>query len=67
MKKAWGIVAIIVLAAVILGVVGIGVGLITGADIQRIFSVLESRNIVDMFVRWINTAIETVNSVLVLL
>ena len=43
MKKGWKIVVAIVLVAVLLGAVGIGVGLMTGADSVRIYSVLDNR------------------------
>ena len=43
MKKAWQIIISIVLIVVLLGAVFIGVGLITGADAERIMSVLDSR------------------------
>jgi len=43
MKKAGRVVLIIVLAAVLLGAVCVGVGLMTGADTMRIYSALDSR------------------------
>ncbi|MGI5976909.1 MAG: hypothetical protein ACOX68_04340 [Candidatus Limivicinus sp.] len=43
MKKAWQIVIAIVLIAALLGAVCLGVGLITGAEYDRIFTVLDER------------------------
>lgn len=43
MKKAWRIVIAVVLVLALLGAVSIGVGLMTGADMERIYSVLDSR------------------------
>lgn len=43
MKKGWRLVITIVLAAALLGAVCIGVGLITGADGQRIYDILDRR------------------------
>lgn len=43
MKKAWQLVIVIVLVVVLVGAVAVGVGLITGAEMNRIFSVLDSR------------------------
>ena len=43
MKKGWRIILVIVLAAVLLGAVCVGVGLMTGADTMRIYSTLDSR------------------------
>lgn len=43
MKKAGRVILIVVLAAVLLGAVCVGVGLMTGADITRIYSALDDR------------------------
>ena len=43
MKKGWKIVLVIVMVALLLGAVAVGVGLITGADMERIYRVLDSR------------------------
>lgn len=43
MKKGWKVVGIIVLVALLLGVVFTAVGFMTGADVARIYSVLDAR------------------------
>ena len=43
MKKAWRIVTVIVMVALLLGAVCAGVGLMTGANGERIYSVLDNR------------------------
>lgn len=43
MKKAGRAILIVVLAAVLLGAVCVGVGLMTGADTMRIYSALDDR------------------------
>ena len=43
MNKAGRVILIVVLAAVLLGAVCVGVGLMTGADITRIYSALDDR------------------------
>lgn len=43
MKKAWRIIITITLIVILLGAIFIGVGLITGADTERMFSVLDNR------------------------
>lgn len=43
MKKVWKIVTLIVLVAIVLGAVCVGVGVLTGADTGRIYSVLDNR------------------------
>ena len=54
MKKGWLIIGVIVLIAVLVGTVAIGVGLVTGADMARIFSVLDSRYHLDLYVQYFN-------------
>lgn len=54
MKKGWLIIGVIVLIAVLVGTVCIGVGLVTGADMARIFSVLDSRYHLDLYVQYFN-------------
>jgi hypothetical protein len=43
MKKAWRIIIAIVLVAILLGSIGVGVGLITGGDINRVITTLDER------------------------
>lgn len=43
MKKGWRIITVIVMVALLLGAVCIGVGLMTGANGERIYSVLDNR------------------------
>ena len=61
MSKAWRVVIIIFLIALILGAVAFGVGVITGANYDRIYSVLDTKyNLdfytdLDMWSDWLNT------------
>jgi len=61
MSKAWRVVIIIVLIIMILGAVSFGVGVITGADFNRIGSVLNDMyNLdfyldIDMWTNWISS------------
>lgn len=41
MKKAWGLVLGIVFFAILLGAIAIGVGCLTGADLQQVYETLE--------------------------
>ena len=43
MKKGWRIIVVIVLVSVLLGAVCVGVGMMTGADMERIYSVVDDR------------------------
>ena len=49
MKKGWYIVLVVVLVALLLGAVCIGVGFITGANTERIYSVLDDRYSITLF------------------
>lgn len=43
MKKGWKIVGILVLVVIILGAICVGAGLMTGAEFDRIYDVLDGR------------------------
>ncbi|MDO5445067.1 MAG: hypothetical protein Q4F31_05540 [Eubacteriales bacterium] len=43
MKKSWKIIGIVILTVFILGLICIGVGVLTGADYSRIFSVIDDK------------------------
>lgn len=51
MKKGWKIVMAIFLIVVVIGIVGVGVGMLTGAEYTRIYSVLDDQYHIDM---WLN-------------
>ena len=51
MKKGWKIVFTIFLIVVVIGIVGVGVGMLTGAEYTRIYSVLDDQYHIDM---WLN-------------
>ncbi len=65
MKRGWLIIGVIVLIAVLVGTVCIGVGLVTGADMARIFSVLDSRYHLDLYVQYFNDLAAAFKSVFV--
>mgnify|MGYP000879772857 FL=1 len=48
MKKGWKIVFTIFLIVVVIGIVGVGVGMLTGAEFTRIYSVLDDQYHIDM-------------------
>ena len=58
MKKGWRIVIIIVLVALLLGAVSVGVGMMTGADSVRIFSILDDRYNITMYYNYAQEVIE---------
>lgn len=59
MKKGWRIVIIIVLVAITLGAISVGVGVLTGADFDRISAVLDDRYHIAMY--W-DYAIDVINT-----
>lgn len=64
MKKAWRVVLIIVLVALVLGAVCAAVGLITGADLPRILSVLDDRYGINLYINWFNELMADVRAVM---
>ncbi len=53
MSKSWRIIMVVVLIAVLLGAVCVGVGLVTGGEWDRIYTTLDGRYHVDMYVDWL--------------
>lgn len=60
MAKGWKIVIAISFAAIVLGGVCIGVGLLTGAEFERIFNTLDQRYMLTDYYNWF---LEAVNAV----
>lgn len=54
MKKGWKIVGIIVLVMLLLGVVCTAVGIMTGADWARIYSVLDAKYYITDYMEYAN-------------
>ena len=53
MSKVWRVVVSIVLIAVLFGVVCIGVGLLTGADVSRLYTRVNNLYHIDMYYKWL--------------
>ncbi len=49
MKKAWKVVLVIVLTAVVLGAICTGVGIVTGANVDSIYAMLDSHYHIGMY------------------
>lgn len=62
MKKGWKVVGIIVFVALLLGVVFFAVGCMTGADYDRIYSVLDARYYITEYIEYINQVIAIVSN-----
>ena len=67
MKKMWRVILTIVLIMVLLGIVGIAVGFLTGADTARIYQTAESNSLVTLILRyyeWILQVFQTYKTAL---
>lgn len=64
MKKGWRIIISIVMVAVLLGAVFIGVGVLTGADMGRIYSTLDNRYMITQYYQWLQETIAVYRAVL---
>lgn len=53
MRKAWQIVITVVLIVVLIGAVSVGVGLITGANMDRVFNVLDKQYNLSIYYEYI--------------
>lgn len=62
MKKLGKIICIIALTALIIGVVCLAVGMITGADFSRIYSMLDARYHIGMYYEYIQEVIAAVSA-----
>lgn len=62
MIKGWKIVTAISFAAIVLGAVCIGVGLLTGAEFERIINTLEQRYQITAYYNWFLEAVQAVKT-----
>ena len=58
MKSGWRVILIIVLIAALLGAVCVGVGLITGGEWDRIYSTLDGRYHLELYIEYAQQVIE---------
>ncbi len=45
MKKAWNVILAIAFVAILLGAIAIGVGYLTGADLEQVYTTLENSQV----------------------
>ena len=63
----WRVIISIVLVMILLGIVGIAVGFLTGADTARIYQTAENNNLINLILRyyeWFGQVFETYRSAL---
>lgn len=53
MKNGWRIIITVVLITILLGIVCIGVGLITGADMPRVYAVMDRQYNITALYDWL--------------
>ena len=53
MSRSWRVISLVVLIAILFGAVCVGVGLVTGGEWDRIYSSLDARYHIDMYVDYI--------------
>ena len=54
MKKAWNVVLVIVFVVILLGATAIGVGYLTGADLEQVYMTLEKSPVATFILRLIS-------------
>ena len=62
MQKMWRVVISIVLIMILIGIVGIAVGFLTGADTARIYQTAENNNMVNLIMRYYEWIIQVFNT-----
>ncbi len=63
MKNAWRIIIMVVMVAILLGGVSIAVGMMTGADFSRIYSVLDERYNITLYYDYLPELISQVEAI----
>ena len=62
MQKMWRVVISIVLIMILIGIVGVAVGFLTGADTARIYQTAENNNMVNLIMRYYEWIIQVFNT-----
>lgn len=62
MMRGWKIVTAVSFAVIVLGAVCIGVGLLTGAEFERIFATLDQRYQITAYYNWMLDVIDAVKA-----
>ena len=62
MQKMWRVVISIVLIMILIGVVGVAVGFLTGADTARIYQTAENNNLVNLVMRYYEWIVQVFNT-----
>lgn len=65
MSKSWRVIMVVMLIVILLGAVFIGVGLVTGGEWDRIYTTLDGRYHVDMWVKYFGQVYVVIRDALV--
>ena len=60
MTKMWRIVLIVVMITILLGAVCVGVGLVTGGEWDRIYSALDGRYHLDVYIAYAQQVVQEI-------
>lgn len=62
MRKMWRVIVSIVLILILIGIIAVTVGFLTGADSARIYQAAESNNLINLVVRYYEWAVQVVRT-----
>lgn len=62
MKKMWRVVLAIVLIFILIGIIGIAVGFLTGANTARIYQTAENNNLITLLLRYYDWIVQVVKT-----
>lgn len=62
MRKMWRVILSIVLILILIGIVAVAVGFLTGADSARIFQTAENNNLINLIVRYYDWLVQVVRT-----
>ncbi len=62
MRKMWRVIVTLVLIMILIGIIGIAVGFLTGADTARIFQTTENNNMINLILRYYDWIVQVVGT-----
>jgi hypothetical protein len=62
MKKMWRVIVAIVLVLILIGLVAVAVGFLTGADTARIYQTAENSNLINLILRYFDWFVQVVQT-----
>lgn len=62
MRKMWRVILSIVLILILIGIIAVAVGFLTGADSARIYQTAENNNLINLIVRYSDWVVQVVRT-----